>query len=141
MVLVAHGIVMKLESWAWGCPCHARLVDPGASWSRRSRVFRKQSPTSTFATCPMRGRRVAELAAGHVDSCLERHGAIAASEVILMTQGLQVADRDRILQDFGRARRHLEYIITLKLAIFQNLPHKVMALAHTDMDVARKSCQ
>jgi len=100
MVLVAHGIVMKLESWAWGCPCHARLVDPGASWSRRSRVFRKQSPTSTFATCPMRGRRVAELAAGHVDSFLERHGAIAASVVILMTQGLQMADRDRILQDF-----------------------------------------
>eukprot|EP00972_Heterocapsa_arctica_P084029 12380100-Heterocapsa_arctica.AAC.1 len=104
---------MDLESWAWGCPCHSGLVEPGASWGRRSFAFRKKSPTSTFSTCPMRGRRVAELAAGHVDSFLERHGAVAASEVILVTQGLEQADRNRIFHDFERGRRHLEYVITL----------------------------
>lgn len=89
----------------------------------------------------MRGRRVGEAAAGVVDRLVEAHIGTSHSEIILTTQGLRQKDRDMILRDFQAAHKHLTYNVSLKLAVFQCDPPKILGLAHWDLATARRCCQ
>ena len=142
MLLLVHEVIEELEVWMWQCPCHADedLGVANGSWSKRSRAFRRHSPLSTFSTCPMRGRRAADVAAGEVENIMEKHAGRNIQEVLALTQGLKPADRDKILHDYGRAHKHMKYVITLKLNVFQHLPHKLMGIAHHDEAVAHACC-
>eukprot|EP00974_Lingulodinium_polyedra_P082293 7967737-Lingulodinium_polyedra.AAC.1 len=66
MVSQANLVVTKIEEWIWQCDCHqaAHLGLKGRStWAQRARAYHRASPTSSFPTCPLRGRRIGALAA------------------------------------------------------------------------------
>ena len=144
MLSLVNSLIDFIQAFAWSCPCHRHLdtgLDPGTSWGRRSRAFRQRSPTSKASTCQMRGRNVGRLAAGEVDEMVERHLAIAMSQVLMITSGLPAATRELILKDFENGHKHVAYIIRLKISVYQNNPQKVLSLGHPDIEVARKHCR
>jgi hypothetical protein len=144
MLLIANSLIVEIQSWIWGCNCHRAEhmgTAVGASWQTRSRVFRKVSPSSPYGTCPMRGRRAPELAAGFVDTFLDKHKAIAIDEIVMLTANLSVEARARLLRDFHSAHTHLAYIVTLKLSVFNFNPHKLLGIGHPDFEVARQCCR
>ena len=146
MLCAANMIVADIDHWVWSCNCHPRKdsgLEHGASWGRRSRAFRQQAAAAgtTWSTCPMRGRHIGEVACGHVDTLIERHSNIYTTEVLMFTQGLSAAARNRILRDFELAHKHISYVIRLKLGMFVNNPFRMLALAHPNPEIARRHCQ
>ena len=63
-------------------------------------------------------------------------------KVLMFTQGITVTStRESILKDFERAHKHIAYAIRLKLSIYTNSPHKMLALGHPQIEVARRCCK
>eukprot|EP00971_Amphidinium_carterae_P248863 4939762-Amphidinium_carterae.1 len=74
MVLLVSEAFATLSAWSEGCVCHDDELR-GASTSRQQKRMRTQYPQLPhWATCPMRGKRLPEAAAGawhaHVNSIL-----------------------------------------------------------------------
>ena len=117
-------------SWAEGCACH---------WHLDREAVGKES-SSLWRSCPLRCRRVPELAAGdftkEVQSCL----VTAASKLSLqLSAALSDTERTTILSDFESGRNHLMFYFNFKCSYFQDPPWCVFAMAHANAEVAAQA--
>ena len=155
MLMSAAAIVSELDSYLNSCVCH-RAKDvkaSGQSWYKRCRAFTHETtsfqsePTLTrdgdlqTKHCPLKGCLAPYLAAGAHKEIVEEFKAMAMSQVVLLTEGLDPEDRSKILLDFEKAVEYICYIIEAKLVEFDNNPLKFCGLAHHDPAVARRCAQ
>ena len=119
-------IVSHVENWFQSCPCHNTLD----SQQRMQKLHGR--------SCPLRGLRAPELAAGAFEPFLQEIAALSAAAVTLMhTRHCQVPDRAWILADFEAAQQHLLFAFIMQTACWDHLPHKLCGIGHSDPDVAR----
>ena len=135
MDLVAE-ILHDIWVWAECCPCHTKdfgLPGPRGQ-GRRSRFLARTEQH----TCPLKGRRGAELATGQLDKWVHRLLDVASSRftVALRTAGLQQEQQGIIVSDLAQARAHLVFILQVKMAHWGRLPYLLFGLAHHSPMVA-----
>ena len=150
MLLCMHAVLGDVSVWCEGCPCHH---EPGLG--RRSDVFdfggvgSEQVDLSTgrgyrqllgaglkkvmHNSCPMRGRRSSELAAGDLQQLLKQR--ISLQSVALqdwLTEPLTADERTLLIHDFAEGLNQIAVILDLKIRFWQQLPWKLCALGHVD---------
>lgn len=84
-------------------------------------------------TCPLRGRRCAELASGEFfDLVQSLFQARATTLELQLPRGLADDEVMQLMKDFEVARQHLVSTYVLKLGFWTQAPHVLAGLAHWD---------
>ena len=122
-------LLMRLMDWAEGCSCHWDLP-----------YDEKLLPASLlqlWSTCPLRGRRCADLASGELWRVVQPLCDESAALLVLeLPTSLTSSERSDIMEDFERARAQLIFTFTMKLHHWNEMPWAVYAIAHQDPMVA-----
>ena len=137
VLYAVHGCLYEFQNWAESCPCHSRpfTVKDGFSPGRPYFARRSEYVGETGvpdSSCPMRGRRAPELAAGRHRS----HLTDLANQCLgmLLARTRQLENRDFIIRDFELARTALTEVVSMKFAYWEYIPHKVCILGYTGDD-------
>jgi hypothetical protein len=133
--------LQEVGTWAESCPCHGN--DPSLAGPSRHLRVRFFGDRTGLQTCPMRTRRAPEMANNAVLRCLRQLLAIAAPSLLLMPciAATSPIDRNAILFDFGRAKRHILLFFQVKSGHWRTLPWILAGIAHEDAAVARQCSQ
>ena len=67
--------------------------------------------------------------------------SMATTESMYICGPLSSADRDMVMMDFERGCQHIFYVLTLKLAHWQDNPWRLLSLANPSVEVARENCK
>ena len=127
----------KLALWSEQCPCHSDSCElQGADRHRVSGLRARVG----MDVCPMSTRRAPEAAAGALNALVAKVWRIVNSEIAIDPATLRCKPEDRVLllADLARARSHIQYAFTAKLAHWQQLPHILFGLGHADPEQARE---
>jgi hypothetical protein len=123
------------------CPCHPSdaLDTAGRSFWIRQRAFLSDIQSSgrslglpAGSTCPMKGRRSPELAAGELHVLMNRWLATEAIEIMAICAHLLPAQRDIIIHDWEAAKQHLVYSMSAKFSYAKIIPFLLCGMAHHD---------
>ena len=118
-------VVRELFDWTESCPCHYKRRPPADMPEVKKR----------WLCCPLRGRRLPEIASGGFFQFLNQLCLTNAARLFLdLPQSLPEECRAACLLDFEHGRGHLTFQLTLKMSCFLEPPLLVLALAHHDPD-------
>ena len=135
-----HRVLDGLEAWIEGCACHDHLFRDVSHRKRRRRLAKlfHQDRRHGTGTCPLRGRRAAEFAAGEFENileCLLREKLDAVP--VRLSDGMSEADRGVIVRDVELAKAYLKFGVQAKFAHWQKLPWLLCGMAHHWQSEAR----
>ena len=138
MIACVGEVLQEFSNMSETCPCHRRAFV--SRHARRGSGKRKRSvPLNPQGPCPMLTRMAPEFAAGEhfrfVRELASKTMIFLLNDELVMN--LSESDRAVILQEFGRARRHIIFNLQLKMSFWLSPPWSHMALGHPDEDVAR----
>ena len=147
MLLEVSGTVTRIMAWAETCPCHHQLVAAESKHMRKS-LYRQcargggtqgsVNVASVCDSCPMKSRRLPEIAAGDLQEVLDEALATSSVSVLRRCAGLPEVDRTMVMADMRHGQQLLQYSLQLKLAPAQRLPLVLAGLAHHDGSKAPK---
>eukprot|EP00969_Alexandrium_andersonii_P184542 8152808-Alexandrium_andersonii.AAC.1 len=133
---IAHAL-KRLIQWVDGCSCHWHLEHEFREQARRSPQDDCAEARALWKTCPLRGRRLPEVASGDF---FEDMAAIfcrtGAHLLAKLPADLGEQARAQIISDFERGRSHLGFTLSAKLAHWQSPPWCMYAMAHREPHVA-----
>ena len=138
LVVKVGSVPQEIASWAEGCICHEPLCIRLSA--HRQRNMLRDHYDSSMATCPMRGKRAAELAAGeHLSIAYDRIWTFALDELTTMLEDvpLMSAHWGRLYMNMQSAKAHMRGLLQLKTEYAQRLPVSLCILSHHDEEVAR----
>ena len=149
MFLMVHFLVVAIEDFCESCPCHRdverMLAGPRKrfAWSRANlQSLWRARKQGKFRHCPLKGRVVGEVAAQALLKLFNEGKSMAITELLHICSSLTSADdRNKVMMDFERGCQHIYYVLTLKLAHWQDNPWRLLALAHPLIEVAREQCK
>ena len=121
-----HATLRFAFAWAEGCHCH----NVGRPTSRGKRLA---------ASCPVRGRRAAEVATGDLLQELNARLATSSAELMVTLQHVPAEDVSLLLAEFEAARGGLLFNLALKLQPVMEPPLLMFGIAHHNMDKAKAS--
>ena len=108
-----------IAHWFEGCYCHEELLTAEASAMQRRKAMRKETGSPT---CVWKGRRLAQLAAGHLDTLLRQfsHESIPryVAEMLIAPGEVQA----RLVAVDLEARQQLGAVLQQKFACAQSIP-------------------
>ena len=116
-------VVRELFEWLESCPCHYKRKPP----PDRPEVKKR------WMSCPLRGRRLPEIACGGFFEVVNRLCLANAAQLFVdLPESLPEECRAACLLDFERGRGHLTFQLTLKLSCFLQPPLALLGLGHHD---------
>ena len=138
MMEVVCALIRRHIAFVESCPCHWHLLEQ----ARRGEIHIPQEVKALFETCPMRGKRAAEISSGAFLDILKDLWAVSAAEVVrVMGRDINEEDKRFVMQEFDRARAHLVFYFTLKLSHLQEFPWKILQIAHPSEIVAQMAAR
>ena len=140
MIMSVLGLVEDLTGWFETCPCHKETVDP-TDRSRLSRaVQRELRACGTDRSCPMKGKRAPQLAAGGLDEVFQEILAICRGSVLKILRATPVEqDQEGLLwRDFEAARSYVQMGLQVKFDFWEKLPWQLAGLCHPNVEKARE---
>ena len=129
-------VLHQLEVWCEGCSCHYRLrhaINLGATMPRYTKQGQHRE-----SSCPLRGRRAADLAVGEFKEILKGMGEIANTQLLPAASSLTVPEWNVLVSDFARARGYVETVLLIKMSYWQKLPYILCSIAHPVREKARE---
>ena len=109
--------------WVNSCPCHYK-------WHHATESKRMQALCDS---CPLRGRRCAEIASGEFFELLESLFQTSATTLeFQLPRGLADDQVLQLMKDFEMSRRSLISTYVMKLSFWSQAPHVLAGLAHWD---------
>ena len=122
--------------WAETCPCHGDLLKAAADHGEPL----DPAASKEMQTCPLRGLRLCELAAGDLFKYFEDLCHTAILQVMHgLPQGLQPALRADLVSEFEAGRSYLVFQMSLKLSSYMAPPCLLFACAHHDRTVQHRA--
>lgn len=120
-------VLRRMLAWAEACPCHGDL-----DWNEVPK-----SQRDLWAACPLRGRRLPELAEGALLKLLDETCERTAAELFTgFPAALADEDKSTCIRDFEAGRSHLVFMLNLKLAYCSQPPFVLHGAAHHCRSVA-----
>ena len=121
-------VVRELIEWVEACPCHHGRKPPVGK-------------TQCWRQCPLRARRLPEIASGALLQILHELCFTNAATLFLALDAAEAEVRTACLHDFERGRGHLAFQLTLKLSCFLEPPLLLFAAAAPEMSkIALHKC-
>lgn len=122
-------LVRSAFEFAEGCCCHGSLDRCGVS----------SDVCLRWDSCPLRGLRLPEVAAGDFYTNFEALYGLSAAQLLLsLPPDVDASVRSQCLLNFERGRIHLMFNFTLKLCGYMEPPCLLFGVAHHDLVVARR---
>ena len=123
MLCHVNTVEERLACWAEACKCHFTLA-----LTPTKGFFKKLNIVQDFANlhdtrCRQKRQKTPELAAGYVKKIVSDFMAATKRRLLKVCNRLSPVEREIVMGNFSKGSLHMEYIITLKLAIWDNLPH------------------
>ncbi len=144
LVVTLNGVLESMSAWMEQCPCHEHLQQMYRDHVPQA-VLRSEFGVAAAATggggglsCPVRGCRAPELAAGALSTLLGTTFSNALGELAAVRGGMTEAEWACLLSEWARARAHISYVLTLKLHHWTELPWLLCVLGHPDESTARE---
>ena len=110
-------VVRELLIWVESCPCHHNRVPPDGYKIK-------------WDSCPLRGRRLPEIACGAFFEELNRLCLISSADLFLkLPEQLSEESRTQCVLDFEHGRGHLTFQLTLKMSCFLEPPLLLFGLS------------
>ena len=155
MLMCMHTILHDVSTWCEGCACHQQ---PGlGELQLQSSVVSSKGEENDLsigkgyaellgshankvmhASCPMRGRRSAELATGDLRELLKRRISLETAGLrAWLTDSLTADERTLLVHDFLEGVGQISLHLDLKTAFWQQLPWKLCALGHVNASKAQ----
>ncbi|CAK0862217.1 unnamed protein product, partial [Prorocentrum cordatum] len=137
ILCAVHGCLYELQNYMESCPCHAvdcREKDgfaAGRPYFRRRAEFIGEAGLK-HSTCPMRGRRAPDLAAGKHKEYLAELVTQSLGRLLVRCEELTQMDRDMVVRDWECARAVIMEVVQIKYAHWAYLPHKFCVLGAID---------
>ncbi len=127
-------VVRACFIWGESCPCHYELLRHPAD----------PKLVHAWEKCPLRGRRLPEVAAGDFMEFLGSTFDKALNTLVQeLPPGLTQEQRANLVGDFAQGRAHLMFQFVLKLEAMHEAPRLLFATAHHNRMKARdalRSC-
>ena len=133
MLLCLHGIVDHLAGFAEGCYCH-EFMAPG----RGRCVGQPVHENDSFSTCPMKGLRAPEFAAGRIDALVAYGARCLAQRLAEESALLSLDEWGEIVADYHQGVDLIKSILEVKIGFWRKLPWLLAGLAHHDEAQARQ---
>ncbi len=136
MLMLVATVLLWITCWAQSCPCHLseelyKLMD----LSRDG--LKKMFAQIWKHTCPLKGCRVPELAAGAVIEFTDKLYEIATGKLLVICMGLSSSSRNKVFHDFNRSKSKIADSLRLKTVYALQLPHKLGVLGHCVLSKAQ----
>ena len=111
-----------LARWGEGCACHPELPELNGL-GRRQRGQELLNIISELF-CPLRALQAPSFAAGRCFELMNDVLEMANANLLMNADvmGCSTSDRNTLLADFAKARRHIRFILTTRLAWCRYLP-------------------
>jgi hypothetical protein len=124
-------------SFGESCPCHwsgGQLRGPSRHSPKRLLADRERRVM--MPRCPLAGMRAPELAAGAVRDVLRVLWQRGQADLLLAPCIIRLswAAKERVMQDFAMARRHVGFVFEVKTSFWRQLPWCLFGCAHHDID-------
>ncbi|CAE7235205.1 unnamed protein product [Symbiodinium sp. CCMP2456] len=118
-------VVRELFEWLEACPCHYKRKPPPDRPDVKKR----------WMSCPLRGRRLAEISCGGFFEVVNRLCLANAAQLYVdLPESLPEECRAACLLDYEHGRGHLTFQLTLKLSCFLQPPLLLLGLGHHDSE-------
>ena len=125
--------IEEANKWCAGCPCHG-------PWMKSCNV---RAVSKVWETCPMRGRRAPELAAGDfIESFWNSvHNASGKLALKLSSSPLSKSLQGRIVGEFEGSTGKLLFTFTMKFGPLREPPSLLFVLGHHDEEKSHLALQ
>lgn len=111
-------VVRELLMWVESCPCHYKRQPP-------------EGCKNKWDNCPLRGRRLPEIACGAFFEELNKICLFSAADLFLkLPDSLSEECRTQCVLDFEHGRGHLVFQMTLKMSCFLEPPLLLFGICH-----------
>ena len=129
MLLQLHSVLVFAQTWSEGCPCHTHLMTD--SVPKKLRLL--------WNTCPFRGCRAPELAAGDFWRSLRQFmDQCTADLMVKLDPNLTEVERLSIVEDFNSGSQYIWCSLAVRLGFWAEPLYKIAGIAHKTVDVCRK---
>ena len=125
----------SLSQWCDGCSCHEHVLVDHSRFRREHSLRRLCSK----GTCPLKGKRAPEMAAGQLERVLFQLEQASLVHLAVERPGVSEEGWNTITSDFHKACSFIQTGLRTKLLCWEHLPWKLAGLAHYNVDSAR-SC-
>lgn len=134
--LSVESVQDKLASWSAGCPCHWDLFS-GLSDHEQNNILRAQFGCNS---CPMWGKRAAELACGHIYTVFNDVFENLNGELLLKQgSGVTPEQLDQLMTDIASVRACLSLTLQTKTDYWNRVPWVLCGVGLSwDPDAARR---
>lgn len=123
-----NSILTHITAWCESCACHP------------PEVRKALAELGITGSCPLRGRRCPELAAGGLEHVVLEVSQLEVGNLLLKYCGdLSPHERARLVSDFELGRQCIEMQLRVKLAAWKVLPLQLLGMGHHDINAARYS--
>ena len=143
IMLVALGAGLHgLRSFSRSCPCHSkvgRALSGVVSYYR----WRKEEDNRSYSgrPCPGRGLRGPEFACGAPEEIIQTSFSTYSEMLLQDLLKLVREARDRIMADFDIGVQHCKYVVSVKFAVWKQLPLCLIGIAHFDPGKATQAAR
>ena len=129
-----------LLQWAESCSCHWDMLQDALGQADEGNGNLPERVRADIASCPLRGRRCADLAGGDFMELLRNLCEERISRLLIdqLPTELTPEQRQTIVSDFERGRLQLITYFTMKLSHYDHAPYCVFGLAHRSSEVRHK---
>ena len=132
VMLQIAAVQRRVSDWANSCPCHDEMLVEDLPADVRDHMM----------SCPLRGRRAAELAGGDFFALFQRLFQHHATEVeASLPRSLSQEQILDMMRDFEAARSHILAVYVLKLSFWQQPPNALAGIAHDEPRVRARSVE
>ena len=140
VLFASNGAVLELQHTLFGCKCHPIQdldVLGSRSYFQRRRAFERE--TGSKKLCPWRGRWSSDLACGLVQKMAKHCLDLFSRHILQYLVGCDAASRLQLLDTWASARAHIEYVLEMKFAFWQQLPWILCGIGNTDHEMAKQA--
>lgn len=132
-----YDAVRQSFAWAESCPCHYGRWEWDEDDDEVAPKLKK-----LWRSCPMRGRRLPELACGCFHEVLrDLLDKRLATLLLSFPPSVSKSQRASLAKEFEFRRMHLVFVLTLKLAAMEEAPRMIFGIAHHDAAQSREALQ
>ena len=141
MLRVSAKVLHLALQWAESCSCHFHILHGDlANGIDASPLDVPANVRQAAQSCPLRGRRCPELAAGELMTLIASLYDVSRAAMLKdIPPELSASQRSNIISDYERARACLLGTFTVKLAHWQQPPYVMFGLAHAKPSVVMDS--
>ena len=126
LISVLSSILSHIENWSQACACHPA-----------THCYALGLPDRMRLQCPMRGRRVSEIAAGALNRFVEEALGIGYRDLLQYAAHMPAESSAKLSHEFSAGKALILAELQARFNCLNQLPLKLLCIGHPDIQTAR----